>query len=1259
MDDIKNHQWIVKGYDGPPDNFLPTRTRLDTPLNPEVIARMKGFGFGTDDEIAAQLEEFILRQNFSKTMTSFFESSSPKSAYPTAGTPGSLSHSPSLISTNSTTGAILNNSASQGHISGLADGGGAAVNPTSQSSTSISTSSSSGAAIAALRTNLPPPLTTTTTASSTTKTGFFKSGSFSPQKFDLQRVGLKLLALKTEKAGKSSQGMIFPDNPIVNIYHLVAEKLERESALKALNVAANNASASGIAGSSGDHSNSRSTASGPQQQNFKEDASDADYFRSSIDSRPADMDDRGLLSSDEESPYRGRALTEPSSPAESGEDIRASEDDARAVSGLRLSRPESASLIRSVGGGSAAAQQSSSAHYKPAFKRRVRASSAGELDNFPSVAVGESTSGSKGGGLKEIVDKNRKRIKLPRRKKKRSRRNKKSRRGGVGGEDVVGEKGHWSDGELDSRSTRRDQPEKGGTGGVKQLMSAALKKLGRSAFNKTKSKSNPDNLLIVNSYNGNSNVPAASQLGPTGTGLTTTDTENEIMLSDSNGEFVNLDPSSPERPETNSSTVGIGGDGISAKKKSTKKRFKRVFQGGSSSTSAASVPPTPIDTIRPKSPPPQLLDIDTPGAAAPSAVIHSSALANLEETTSAAALVPRRESIAKSLFNRRLSLSSSMPFNIKDLGVFGPSSGTAAYTSSPLSTSSPPPPPLNENSTALRSSSSSAAAGKSLAAEREGAATSAFTTTAAVTVATIAHDAGVIDTEDGDEVDDQSQASAFPAPLSPIRSPLQAFDAEAAAGIEAPTGNILPMGGRADKKIKSVFLKGLFSVKNSSSKRAGLIRSDLIRVFENIGIQFEEWDGFFKCRFSQKVIVGTPRNLSPPKKAKSTHLTVKSSAISAAATLSSSYSQVSMGMASSSTTAGSNSTGVPAELVDLLQHDRGCGIVRGPTGYNSPKSAPRSEPGSPLAADLDEDEYSVVSASPAPPPLPTRPPLPPLPLPTPIPVTGDSVLAVSALIPQSSDATTSAAAVKESMPLYTSFTGNQNQQAASSAAVGTALQVASLFSSSSSSLEDEEEEANLGGVRRRDVRDDTEEEDNEEQEEFVLAPTYGSSPEKAIDATTATTSTTSPLILPPVASLAISTTTTSPAVDITGITSSSAAAVIGGGVVAVGASTSSGVSSPAQVTTPNLVRRIGERFNATTTNTVNSTSTHHTHYDEDLPAELVLPEGIDLVMRQVIFEVYIVKIGWLGLHGVQFRRISGDSWQYKKICHSILDKLRL
>ncbi|CAJ0753357.1 8132_t:CDS:10 [Entrophospora sp. SA101] len=47
----------------------------------------------------------------------------------------------------------------------------------------------------------------------------------------------------------------------------------------------------------------------------------------------------------------------------------------------------------------------------------------------------------------------------------------------------------------------------------------------------------------------------------------------------------------------------------------------------------------------------------------------------------------------------------------------------------------------------------------------------------------------------------------------------------------------------------------------------------------------------------------------------------------------------------------------------------------------------------------------------------------------------------------------------------------------------------------------------------------------------------------------------------------------------------------------------------------------------------------------------------DLVVR---FEIFIVKVPLLlGVHGLQFRRVAGDPWQYKNMCSKILGELKL
>ena len=48
--------------------------------------------------------------------------------------------------------------------------------------------------------------------------------------------------------------------------------------------------------------------------------------------------------------------------------------------------------------------------------------------------------------------------------------------------------------------------------------------------------------------------------------------------------------------------------------------------------------------------------------------------------------------------------------------------------------------------------------------------------------------------------------------------------------------------------------------------------------------------------------------------------------------------------------------------------------------------------------------------------------------------------------------------------------------------------------------------------------------------------------------------------------------------------------------------------------------------------------------------------GGDMVLR---FEIFIVKVPLFSLHGIQFKKVSGGTWQYKNMAQKILDALRL
>lgn len=62
--EIMNHPWVTKGFNGPPDNCLPYREPIQLPLDHEVIKKMTGFDFGSEDYITKQLEAVINSEEY-------------------------------------------------------------------------------------------------------------------------------------------------------------------------------------------------------------------------------------------------------------------------------------------------------------------------------------------------------------------------------------------------------------------------------------------------------------------------------------------------------------------------------------------------------------------------------------------------------------------------------------------------------------------------------------------------------------------------------------------------------------------------------------------------------------------------------------------------------------------------------------------------------------------------------------------------------------------------------------------------------------------------------------------------------------------------------------------------------------------------------------------------------------------------------------------------------------------------------------------
>ncbi|CAD0109180.1 unnamed protein product, partial [Aureobasidium uvarum] len=60
--------------------------------------------------------------------------------------------------------------------------------------------------------------------------------------------------------------------------------------------------------------------------------------------------------------------------------------------------------------------------------------------------------------------------------------------------------------------------------------------------------------------------------------------------------------------------------------------------------------------------------------------------------------------------------------------------------------------------------------------------------------------------------------------------------------------------------IKPVYLKGLFSVSTTSSKSLAVIRTDIIRVLKQLGVEYREIKGGFSCRHAPSIDMEKPRD---------------------------------------------------------------------------------------------------------------------------------------------------------------------------------------------------------------------------------------------------------------------------------------------------------------------------------------------------------------------------------------------------------------
>lgn len=64
LGEILNHPWITKGFNSPPENYLPAREPLQLPLDPQIIEKMHGFDFGDPDFIERELTKVLASEDY-------------------------------------------------------------------------------------------------------------------------------------------------------------------------------------------------------------------------------------------------------------------------------------------------------------------------------------------------------------------------------------------------------------------------------------------------------------------------------------------------------------------------------------------------------------------------------------------------------------------------------------------------------------------------------------------------------------------------------------------------------------------------------------------------------------------------------------------------------------------------------------------------------------------------------------------------------------------------------------------------------------------------------------------------------------------------------------------------------------------------------------------------------------------------------------------------------------------------------------------
>ncbi|KAG4304756.1 hypothetical protein PORY_001809 [Pneumocystis oryctolagi] len=76
LSEVLNHPWMTRGYDCPPENYLPSRFPITVPLDMEIIRKMTVFEFGSEQTIHAKLNSIIGSEGYRKLVKTYYNQSS-------------------------------------------------------------------------------------------------------------------------------------------------------------------------------------------------------------------------------------------------------------------------------------------------------------------------------------------------------------------------------------------------------------------------------------------------------------------------------------------------------------------------------------------------------------------------------------------------------------------------------------------------------------------------------------------------------------------------------------------------------------------------------------------------------------------------------------------------------------------------------------------------------------------------------------------------------------------------------------------------------------------------------------------------------------------------------------------------------------------------------------------------------------------------------------------------------------------------------